>query len=97
MTYRILIFKLGIYSKKVRETNAVLSDCRIPLYKGKDICGYILIYAKGDLVTLWNEKYIGDVLLRKSDAVDLLNKKWVQNKSIVSLYYVENSHESIIL
>lgn len=45
---------------------------------------------------LQNEKYIGDALLQKTYAVDFLNKKRVQNKGIVSQYYVENSHEPII-
>lgn len=46
---------------------------------------------------LQNEKYIGDVLLQKTYTVDFLNKKRVQNKGIVLQYYVENSHEPIIL
>lgn len=46
---------------------------------------------------LQNEKYIGDALLQKTYTVDFLNKKRVQNKGIVPQYYIENSHEPIIL
>ena len=42
-------------------------------------------------------KYIGDALLQKTYTVDFLNKKRVQNKGIVPQYYVENSHDPIIL
>ena len=40
---------------------------------------------------LQNEKYIGDALLQKTYAVDFLNKKRVQNKGIVSQYYVKTA------
>ena len=46
---------------------------------------------------LQNEKYIGDALLQKTYTVDFLNKKRVKNNGIVPQYYVENSHEPIIL
>ena len=46
---------------------------------------------------LSNEKYIGDALLQKTVTTDFLNKKRVANKGIVPQYYVENSHEAIIL
>ena len=40
---------------------------------------------------------IGDALLQKTVTTDFLNKKRVANKDIVPQYYVENSHEAIIL
>ena len=40
---------------------------------------------------------IGDALLQKTVTTDFLNKKRVANKGIVPQYYVENSHEAIIL
>ena len=45
---------------------------------------------------LRNEKYIGDALLQKTITTDFLTKKRVENKGIVSQYYVESSHEAII-
>ena len=50
-----------------------------------------------DVRILQNEKYIGDALLQKTYTVDFLNKKRVKNNGIVPQYYVENSHEPIIL
>ena len=44
-----------------------------------------------------NEKYFGDALLQKTYTVDFLSKKRVVNNGIVLQYYVENSHEAIIL
>lgn len=46
---------------------------------------------------LQNEKYIGDALLQKTTTVDFLTKKRVKNEGHVPQYYVENSHEAIIL
>ena len=40
---------------------------------------------------------IENALLQKTYTVDLLSKKWVKNNGIVPQYYVENSHETIIL
>lgn len=46
---------------------------------------------------LQNEKYIGDALLQKTVTVDFLTKKRVKNEGHLPQYYVENSHEAIIL
>lgn len=40
---------------------------------------------------------MGDALLQKTCTVDFITKKRVQNNSVVPQYYVENSHEAIIL
>lgn len=45
---------------------------------------------------LQNEKYIGDALLQKTYAVDVLTKKRVKNNGIMPQYYVENNHVAIV-
>lgn len=45
---------------------------------------------------LSNEKYMGDLLLQKTNTVDFLTKKRVINKGCVPQYYVKGNHEAII-
>ena len=45
---------------------------------------------------LYNEKYVGNMLLQKKITLDFRTKKQVRNKGQATQYYVENSHEPII-
>jgi DNA invertase Pin-like site-specific DNA recombinase len=45
---------------------------------------------------LRNEKYAGDLLLQKTFNADHLSKRKIINQGELPMYYVENSHESII-
>ena len=45
---------------------------------------------------LTNEKYIGDALLQKTYVTDCINKKVKKNRGERTMYYVENSHFSLI-
>lgn len=46
---------------------------------------------------LTNEKYKGDALLQKSFTVDFLSKRHKRNEGELPMYYIENSHEGIII
>lgn len=45
---------------------------------------------------LENEKYKGETLLQKSQIVDFLTKKRVQNEEEIQSYYIEDDHEASI-
>lgn len=45
---------------------------------------------------LHNERYKGDLLLKKTVTVDFLNKRRAENKGHANQYYVEGNHEPII-
>lgn len=47
-------------------------------------------------VMLSNEKYKGDILLQKSQTVDLLTKKWLQDEGGSTAVLYEDDHEVII-
>lgn len=46
---------------------------------------------------LTNEKYKGDIRLRKTFTYDVLNRKRKTNKGEKEQYYIKNNHESIVL
>ena len=48
------------------------------------------------LYLLKSEKYVGDLLLQKKHKKDHITKKTCINDGVLPMYYVKNSHESII-
>ena len=87
-----LIYKLFLEGKTPAGICRYLEQQGIPTPSGKQKWSQTTVDS-----ILSNEKYKGDALLQKKFTVDFLMKKMKVNEGEVPQYYVEHSHEAIIV
>lgn len=87
-----LIYRLFLEGKTPAGICRYLEQQGIPTPSGKQKWSQTTVDS-----ILSNEKYKGDALLQKKFTVDFLMKKMKTNEGEVPQYYVEHSHEAIIV
>lgn len=85
------IYRLFLEGKTPSGIAKILTDEKIPSPGGKEIWPISTVRS-----ILTNEKYKGDAILQKAFTVDFLTKKKKKNEGEIPMYYVENSHPSIV-
>jgi len=85
------IYRLFLEGKTPSGIAKILTDEKIPSPGGKEKWPVSTVTS-----ILRNEKYKGDAILQKAFTVDFLTKKKKKNEGEIPMYYVENSHPSIV-
>jgi len=85
------IYRLFLEGKTPSGIAKILTDEKIPSPGGKEKWPVSTVTS-----ILTNEKYKGDAILQKAFTVDFLSKKKKKNEGEIPMYYVENSHPSIV-
>jgi len=85
------IYRLFLEGKTPSGIAKILTDEKIPSPGGKEKWHISTVRS-----ILTNEKYKGDAILQKAFTVDFLTKKKKKNEGEIPMYYVENSHPSIV-
>ncbi|MBP1920647.1 recombinase family protein [Youngiibacter multivorans] len=85
------IYRLFLEGKTPSGIAKILTDEKIPSPGGKEKWPVSTVTS-----ILTNEKYKGDAILQKAFTVDFLTKKKKKNEGEIPMYYVENSHPSIV-
>ena len=87
-----LIYSMFLEGKTTYAIASALTESGIPTPRQKTVWKASTIES-----ILTNEKYKGAALLQKSFTVDFLTKKMKVNEGEVPQYYIEDSHEPIIM
>jgi len=85
------IFEMYANGNGTRKIKKYLEDNGVKTVTGKSVWSTATIDRMLD-----NEKYIGQLLLQKTFVPDFLTGKQIKNDGDKDMYFVENSHESII-
>jgi len=85
------IYRLFLEGKTPSGIAKKLTDEKIPSPGGKEKWHVSTVRS-----ILTNEKYKGDAILQKAFTVDFLSKKKKKNEGEFPMYYIDNSHPSIV-